>query len=69
MTLRDDGVIELRPLVPVAADQAWFWTDRWQRMEREADESYAKGQGRVHDSTEAFVAFLDEIEFGTDASG
>ena len=31
---RDDGVIELHPTVPVPADQAWFWTQRWQKMER-----------------------------------
>src|SRR4051794_25765831 len=30
---REDGIL-LRPHVPVPADQAWFWTDRWQRMER-----------------------------------
>ena len=32
----DDGRIELRPVLPVPADQAWFWTERWQAMEREA---------------------------------
>ncbi|MGH3184682.1 MAG: AbrB/MazE/SpoVT family DNA-binding domain-containing protein, partial [Streptosporangiaceae bacterium] len=30
---RDDGVIELHPLLPHRADQAWFWTKRWQAME------------------------------------
>ena len=34
---RDDGVIELHPLAAVPADQRWFWTERWQRMEHEAD--------------------------------
>lgn len=27
----------LRPHVAVPADQAWFWTERWQQLEREAD--------------------------------
>ena len=31
---REDGVIELHPHIAVRADQAWFWFDRWQRMER-----------------------------------
>jgi bifunctional DNA-binding transcriptional regulator/antitoxin component of YhaV-PrlF toxin-antitoxin module len=30
---RPDGVIELHPLLPHRADQAWFWTERWQAME------------------------------------
>jgi hypothetical protein len=24
--------------------QAWFWTERWQRMERETDEDIAAGR-------------------------
>lgn len=24
---RDDGVVELRPALPVPADQLWFWTE------------------------------------------
>ena len=34
---RDDGVLELRAALPVPADQAWFWTERWQLREREVD--------------------------------
>lgn len=26
ITERDDGVFELRPVLPVPADQAWFWS-------------------------------------------
>ncbi len=38
-----EGEIVLRPHVAVPADQAWFWTDRWQQMEREADNAIAAG--------------------------
>jgi bifunctional DNA-binding transcriptional regulator/antitoxin component of YhaV-PrlF toxin-antitoxin module len=34
---RADGVIELRPLLAIPADEAWFWTPEWQAGEREAD--------------------------------
>jgi AbrB family looped-hinge helix DNA binding protein len=44
LTQRDDGVVELRPVVAVPADQAWFWSDRWQRMEREVDEHVGRGE-------------------------
>jgi antitoxin MazE len=56
---RDDGVIEIRPLAVIEKSQAWFWTERWQRLEREADEDYAAGRYRLHDSTEEFVSELE----------
>ena len=44
VTEREDGVIELRPHVPIPANQAWFWTDAWQVRERQADEDLAAGR-------------------------
>lgn len=40
----EDGKLELQPMLPIPADQAWFWTERWQAMEREADEDIAAGR-------------------------
>jgi bifunctional DNA-binding transcriptional regulator/antitoxin component of YhaV-PrlF toxin-antitoxin module len=56
---RDDGVIELRPKIAVDASQAWFWTERWQAMEREADEDYAAGRYKTFDDVERFLDDLD----------
>lgn len=56
---RDDGVIELRPQSTIDASQSWFWTERWQRMEREADEAYAAGRYQSFDDVEDFLADLD----------
>ncbi len=39
-----EGEIVLRPHVAVPADQAWFWTERWRQMEREADDAIAAGR-------------------------
>jgi bifunctional DNA-binding transcriptional regulator/antitoxin component of YhaV-PrlF toxin-antitoxin module len=61
---RDDGVIELRPRISVPADQAWFWTKRWQRMEREVDEAVARGEETTHHSTEDFLRHLDALVDG-----
>jgi AbrB family looped-hinge helix DNA binding protein len=57
---RPDGVIELRPQVAVPADQRWFWTERWQRMEREADADVAAGRVARFDTAEDLFADLDE---------
>jgi bifunctional DNA-binding transcriptional regulator/antitoxin component of YhaV-PrlF toxin-antitoxin module len=46
---QEDGRLELRAMLPVPADQTWFWTERWQRMEREADEDIAAGRTTVVD--------------------
>jgi bifunctional DNA-binding transcriptional regulator/antitoxin component of YhaV-PrlF toxin-antitoxin module len=59
LTERDDGVVEMRATVAIPADQAWFWTKRWQRMEREADADIAAGRVATFDDTESFLADLD----------
>ena len=56
---REDGVIELRPALPVPADQRWFWTQRWQAMEREADDDLAAGRVHRFGSAEEMDAWLD----------
>jgi AbrB family looped-hinge helix DNA binding protein len=56
---QDDGRIELRPVLPIPADQRWFWTDRWQSMEREVDEHVAAGRVAVVDGPDALFEHLD----------
>jgi len=59
---RQDGTVELIPQRAIDASQAWFWTERWQRMEREADAAIAAGDVQAFDDAEAFLAALDEVE-------
>ena len=55
----EDGSLTIRGVVPVDADQAWFWTDRWQKMEAEADADIAAGRVTSFDSVEAMLTGLD----------
>lgn len=55
---RDDGVIELHPLASVPADQRWFWTERWQPMEREADADVAAGRVRAYQDVDDLLTAL-----------
>lgn len=57
----EDGRIELIPLAAVPVDQQWFWTERWQTMEREVDEAVAAGEVEVFDDAESFLSNLDEL--------
>jgi len=39
-------------------DQLYFWTPRWQKMEREADEDIKKGRVKKFDNVEELIADL-----------
>ncbi|MHB1166200.1 MAG: AbrB/MazE/SpoVT family DNA-binding domain-containing protein [Candidatus Nanopelagicales bacterium] len=60
VTERADGVLELRPVLPVPAAEAWFWHERWQAGEREVDEHVAAGEVTHFETTEDFLASLDD---------
>lgn len=55
----DDGRIEVRGVLPHPADQAWFWTERWQEMEREVDELVEAGAVDSYDTVDDFLDALD----------
>jgi hypothetical protein len=42
----------------VPKDQEWFWTEEWQRGEREVDEALAHGEYKSFDSLDALLADL-----------
>lgn len=58
ITEREDGILELRPALPVPADQRWFWSARWQQREREVDAHVAARQVTVHEDGDALIAHL-----------
>ena len=55
-----DGGILLRPCKVIDSTQAWFWRPEWQAGEREAAADLAAGRSRVLESSEAFLASLEE---------
>jgi hypothetical protein len=57
----EDGRVELQAVLPIPADQRWFWTERWQAMEREADEDIAAGRVTRFDDVDDFIAHLREV--------
>ncbi len=61
-----DGEIVLLPHVAVPAEQAWFWTERWQAMEREADAELAAGKSTTFDTADDFLAHVERIDAEAD---
>jgi AbrB family looped-hinge helix DNA binding protein len=50
-------------------DQAWFWSDRWQRMEQEAQADLEAGRIVEYTNIAEALAALDEIPERQDAEG
>jgi hypothetical protein len=57
---RIGGGLELIPQEAVDASQAWFWSNRWQAMERGANDDIDAGRVKRFDSVDDFLAELDE---------
>ena len=58
VTLKE-GVIVISPAQVVDKSQAFFWSERWQREEREADEDIEAGRVRVFDDVDSLISDLD----------
>jgi bifunctional DNA-binding transcriptional regulator/antitoxin component of YhaV-PrlF toxin-antitoxin module len=56
---REDGVVELRAVLPIPAEQRWYWTERWQAMEREVDDHAAAGRTTTLPDADALFEHLD----------
>lgn len=56
------GEVVLRGLKMIPADQAWFWTDSWQRGERQASDEIAAGRVETFKDEESFLDFIGESD-------
>jgi len=54
------GGILLKPKKLVDAEQAWFWTSKWQEGERRASEDITKGRLERFVSDDDFLDSFDE---------
>ncbi len=56
---REDGSLLLTPQVSIPANQAYFWTKRWQEGEREASEDIRSGRLHRHQSADELLTRLN----------
>jgi len=54
-----DNAVVLIPQETIDKDQAWFWTERWQKLETEAELDIQRGRVKSFDSVEEL---FDEME-------
>ena len=55
-----DDTIVLVPQDMVDRDQAWFWKERWQKLEAEADRDISEGRTKTLDSVEDLFHEIEE---------
>ena len=56
----ESGQIVVEPVRAIDPEQAWFWTERWQKMEREAQADIDAGRVHTYDSVEEAIAALEK---------
>jgi AbrB family looped-hinge helix DNA binding protein len=57
----ENGRIILIPTVTIAKDQAWFWTESWQKGEQKADQDVKSGRLTDLSSEEELEEFFRTI--------
>ena len=53
-----DGDIVLKVMKLVSKEQSWFWTERWQKGEREAEDDIHSGRVHKFENSDDAIAFL-----------
>jgi len=61
----ENGEFVIEPLLTIPPEQAWFWSERWQKMEREAQADIESGRvSRYKDIDQAIEALEDMPDAG-----
>jgi AbrB family looped-hinge helix DNA binding protein len=58
----ETGDVIMRGLKMIPADQAWFWTESWQKGEREATADITAGRVETFKDEESFFDFIKAPE-------
>jgi AbrB family looped-hinge helix DNA binding protein len=62
----EDGRIVVARAQIIPPDQAWFWTERWQNMEREAQADIEAGRVHAFENAEQAIQFLNRAAHEAD---
>jgi len=55
----EDGKIILVPMKLIPSDQAWFWSEEWQKGEKEAEADIVSGRVKSFADVEELLEELD----------
>jgi antitoxin MazE len=57
--LEDDKIV-LKPVLVIDRSQSWFWSKKWQQMEKEADEDVKQGKVQKAKNLKELIRKLDD---------
>lgn len=55
-----DGRVIIRPQKTIDADQAWFWSKKWQEAEKEVEADFRAGKVKKFKNIEDLIKDLDQ---------
>jgi len=58
--LNEQGQVVIEQVQMIDPEQAWFWTERWQKMEQEVQEDLESGRFYDFDNAEDAIKFMHE---------
>lgn len=56
--MEKDGSLVIKPVMFIEKSQAYFWTDKWQKGEKEAEDAKEKGKFKEFKKAEEAVKWL-----------
>ncbi|WLR42211.1 AbrB/MazE/SpoVT family DNA-binding domain-containing protein [Bacillus carboniphilus] len=59
LRLDNNGVMTLVPTVQIPKDQAWFFTEKWQKEDKEAQKDIEEGHVYVFENAHDAIDWLD----------
>lgn len=57
-------IVDRARIIP--PDQAWFWSEHWQQMEREVQADIEAGNVLEFDNIKDYIGYLDKVEDAED---
>lgn len=57
--VKEDAIV-IKPVLIIDKAQSWFWTKKWQKAEREADEDIKAGRVKTFDEADSLMKDLEE---------
>ena len=64
--VEENGQIVVERAISIPADQAWFWTERWQKMEREAQADIDSGRVHRYPNVDEAISSLEKTDDAED---
>ena len=60
--VEENGQVIVEKALTIPADQAWFWTERWQKMEREAEADIDSRRVHRYPNVDEAISSLEKTD-------